>query len=61
MARDLVLVILIFIWYNEAIFLIYSTQGDAIWDFQKKLKESDKDVFYTTRLCERITGSILNC
>ena len=47
MARELVLVILIFIWYNEAIFLIYSTQGDAIWDCQKKLKESDKDVFFT--------------
>lgn len=25
MTRDLVLVILMFIWYNEAIFLIYST------------------------------------
>ena len=32
-------------WYNIAIFLRYSREGDATWDFQKKLKESDRDAF----------------
>ena len=31
--------------YYNAIFLRYLRQGDATWDFQKKLKESDRDVF----------------
>lgn len=32
-------------WYNNAIFLRYSREEDATWDFQKKLKESDRDAF----------------
>ena len=32
-------------WYNNAISLRYSREGDAIWDFQKRLKESDRDAF----------------
>lgn len=37
--------IFIFLCYNNAIFLRYSRKGDATWDFQKKLKESDRDAF----------------
>ena len=31
--------------YNNAILMVYKREGDATWNFQKKLKELDKDVF----------------
>ena len=31
--------------HPDAIPFKYSREGDATWDFQKKLKESDRDAF----------------